>query len=351
LPHVPKVSVVIPTYNRPIDLGRAIRTVKLQSLTDWEVLIVDDGSPAAVVLNGSDAADGRIHLVRHPESRGVSQARNTGLAHARAPWIAFLDDDDLWWPGKLELQLMQAETHGASFVFTGRYTIDRGGEIVSLRGPAPVENLTRTLLFRNLVGEPSSVIVRRELFAETGGFDTRLSVIADWDMWVRLSRVAVPLGLPEMTTAIVFHEDSMQLTKALSIPLEVDAMRHRHADLLAAEQMALGSMLTELWMGNKRWRSQRSPRSLVAYIRVARRHRQTSAIARRLVRRKLAELVAGPPDLAPDWVLEQLGILNAAVPEPGAAKPAPPVTGGGAGAAQARAIRRLVVTSVPRRHR
>jgi glycosyltransferase involved in cell wall biosynthesis len=307
----PSVTVVIPTYNRTAELRRAIRTVQLQTLTDWELVIVDDGSPEPVVLTGDRAADERIVLVRHPEGRGVSHARNTGIERARAPWIAFLDDDDLWWPGKLAAQLRQAAAHGSTFVFTGRYTIDPAGHVISIRGPAPTENLTRTLLFKNLVGEPSSVIARRDALLAVGGFDTSLSVIADWEMWVKLSRVAVPLGMPDLTAAIVYHDDSMQLTRSLQIPAEVERMRERHADLLAAEQIALGSSLTELWMANKRWRGERSRASLMAYIRVARRHGQVSAIARRLIARKVREITAGRAELAPAWVLEQLGSAQA----------------------------------------
>ena len=97
----PNVSIVIPTYARPTELRRAIRTVQRQSIDDWELIIVDDGSPQPVTLEPDVAADDRIVLIRQPSSMGVSHARNTGIAHAGAPWVAFLDDDDLWWPGGL----------------------------------------------------------------------------------------------------------------------------------------------------------------------------------------------------------------------------------------------------------
>jgi Glycosyl transferase family 2 len=302
----PRITVVIPTHDRPSDLRRAIRTVRRQTLSDWELVIVDDGSPEPVTLDPDARDDHRITLIRHPSRLGVSDARNTGIAHAKAPWIAFLDDDDLWWPGKLAAQLAEATARGKDFVFTGRYTVDRAGKIISVRGPAPTENLTRTLLFRNQVGEPSTVMVRRDMLISAGGFDTSLSVIADWEMWVRLSCISAPLAMPDMTAAIVYHPNSMQMSQARRIPLEVEAMRQRHADLLAAEQMPLGSSVTELAMANRRLHGERSIASLIAYIRMARKHGQVAAIARRLAARKLRGIAAVPPQLAPAWVLEQL---------------------------------------------
>ena len=220
--------------------------------------------------------------------------------------MAFLDDDDLWWPGKLAAQLAEATTHGSDFVFTGRYTVDLAGKVVSVRGPAPTEGLTRALLPENLVGEPSTVIARRDLLVSAGGFDTSLSVTADWDLWLRLSRISAPLGMPELTAAIIYHTESMQLAQARRIPLEVAAMRRRHADLLRAEQMPLGSRTTELWMANKRLHGERSVASLLAYVRMAWRHRQVATIARRLLRRKLQAVAGRRAPLAPAWVLEQL---------------------------------------------
>lgn len=304
-PKRPSVTVVIPSHDRPVELCRAIRSVQRQTLTDWELVVVDDGSPKPVMLGADAASDERITLVRHPQSMGVSHARNAGIERAKGAWVAFLDDDDLWWPGKLAAQLAAADTHLSTFVFTGRYTIDPAGRVISVRGPASTENLTRALLFENFVGEPSTVMVRRDVLVSTGGFDTNLSVIADWDMWVRLSRVAKPLGMPELTAAIVYHDGSMQLTQSLKIPLELEAMRRSHADL-NPKDMAIGSNMTHVWIANKRWRGERSPASLLAYVRVARQHGQVAAIARRFGYRRLREITGGRAPLAPAWVLEQL---------------------------------------------
>jgi hypothetical protein len=303
---VARVSVVIPTLDRPARLRRAIATVRRQTLIDWELLIVDDGSSRPVALSPDEVADTRIRVIRHPNTRGVSEARNTGLKHARAPWVAFLDDDDLWRQDKLELQLSEAERHGATFLFSGRYNVDENGYTLALKGAGSSENLTRTLLLDNVVGEPSSVMARRDLFDRVGGFDPELSVIADWEMWVRLSRVSLPLGIEKLTTAIVVHEDSMQRALSHQIPLELAAMQRRHADLLTAGQTDLGSGAIDFWMTNMRWRGDPSLSSLLAYVRAARRHRQVCMIARRVIARRLHKGVPANQGIAPQWILDQL---------------------------------------------
>jgi len=100
---VPAVSVIIPTYNRAALVGEALASVQAQSFRDFEVLVVDDGSTDATpeVL----AAWREVRVLRHPRRRGVSAARNTGVAFARGEWLAFLDSDDLWLPAKLARQM------------------------------------------------------------------------------------------------------------------------------------------------------------------------------------------------------------------------------------------------------
>lgn len=285
---------MIPTRDRADILHRAILTVQRQTFADWELLVVDDGSTVPVVLAGPAAQDPRISLIRHPVSLGVSEARNTGIAAARAPWIAFLDDDDFWWPGKLELQLAAAAEHGSSFVFTGRITVDRRGRVTDDRGPAPTGDLTATLMARNLVGEPSSVLVRREVLAATEGFCPELSVVADWDMWLQLSRHAKPLGLPQRTTAIVAHSGSMQLTQAHEIPRELAVMRRRHPD----------ASFAELWIAGIRWQRSPSIGNLINYCRLAWPSRRE--LTPRRILQRVRRAIAARRQQGPSWVREQM---------------------------------------------
>src|SRR5215204_696893 len=100
------VSVIMPAYNAGRYIAESVRSVQAQTFGGWELVVVDDGSAddTGEVVRRFAAADARVRYVRRPNG-GQAAARNTGLAEARAPFVAFLDADDLWLPEKLEAQL------------------------------------------------------------------------------------------------------------------------------------------------------------------------------------------------------------------------------------------------------
>jgi glycosyltransferase involved in cell wall biosynthesis len=135
-------------------------------------------------------------LVRHPESRGVSAARNTGIEKASTPWLAFVDDDDLWAPGKVRSQLNALAAHPASqWSCTGSVNIDGQCRLAWSTEPPGDPDIGTVLLRQNVIpGGGSGVLASRELTMAVGGFDEALSNLADWDFYIRLglrSRVAV----------------------------------------------------------------------------------------------------------------------------------------------------------------
>lgn len=106
----PQVSVIIPAFNRAETIGNAIASVQAQTFQDFELIIVDDGSRDVATLESivAELHDARVRLVCHAVNKGVSAARNTGIAAARGRFVAFLDSDDLWLPAKLETQVTAA---------------------------------------------------------------------------------------------------------------------------------------------------------------------------------------------------------------------------------------------------
>ena len=202
----PTVSVVIPTHNRRALLLRTIDCALAQEASDFEVLIVDDGSTDGT----SDAIrlinDRRIRLLRNERPVGVAAARNMGAKAANGSWIALLDDDDLWSPRKLRLQLNAADATGRGWVYAGSVEVDEHGVIFSGEPPPTPEELLATLLDRNLMPAGSSnVIIRADLFRAVGGFDVRLRLIADWDLWLRLAPTGPPACVSEPLVAYRFH--------------------------------------------------------------------------------------------------------------------------------------------------
>lgn len=110
----PELSVVIPVYNRPIAVGRAIDSALMQGIPQIEILVVDDSSEPPLHLSPAQSVDPRVHILCHSHNRGAAAARNTGLRAARGTWIAFLDSDDRWLPNTLAPRLAQAREAAAA---------------------------------------------------------------------------------------------------------------------------------------------------------------------------------------------------------------------------------------------
>ncbi|MBC6445214.1 MAG: glycosyltransferase family 2 protein, partial [Alphaproteobacteria bacterium GM202ARS2] len=109
----PKVSVILSTYNRASLLPQAIDSIVSQTLKDWELIIIDDGSTDSTpeIVRGFMQRDSRIFYCRHTSNRGAARARNTGLAHVRGTYVAFQDDDDVSHPERLRKQADYLDTH------------------------------------------------------------------------------------------------------------------------------------------------------------------------------------------------------------------------------------------------
>ena len=119
-PAAPQISVVIPTHGRWPLLQRALQAALGQQDVEVEVVVVDDGSPDETAARLAQIDDARLRVVHHAVATGVSRARNDGIAAARAPWLAFLDDDDLWAPRKCADQLAAAHAGGRDGRGAGR---------------------------------------------------------------------------------------------------------------------------------------------------------------------------------------------------------------------------------------
>jgi hypothetical protein len=200
----------MPTRNRWEFAGEAAASVLEQQAVALELLVVDDGSerPAPPGF----AADPRVRVLRHERSRGVAASRNRGIIEARAPWIALLDDDDIWAPWHLSGLLAAVRAAGACWAFAGHIIITRRRAPIG-NGPRPLveRDAVRQFLRTNPVGTPSCVLIAAETLRATGGFDERLSVMADWEMWVRLAAAGTPAVSRSFTVGYTLHRDNMSL--------------------------------------------------------------------------------------------------------------------------------------------
>jgi glycosyltransferase involved in cell wall biosynthesis len=171
-----------------------VRESVLAQAVDLELVVVDDGSAAELFPRLPD--DPRLRVVRQ-ENRGVSAARNRGISETSAPLIAFIDADDRWLPGKLERQLTTFELEASAVAcYTFLAYIDRDGARVA-SGSQDTQVDYRSLLVGNPIGM-STAAVRRAPLAAAGGFDPFYSIVADWDLWLRMALVGEWVCVPEV---------------------------------------------------------------------------------------------------------------------------------------------------------
>jgi glycosyltransferase involved in cell wall biosynthesis len=184
---MPKVSVIIPTYNRRTMLKEAVDSILGQDFEDFELIVVDDGSTDGTAEE-IKRYGGRIRLLQHSENRGVSAARNKGILHAKGKYIAFLDSDDLWVKGKLKIQVaFLDENPHYPLCYTDEIWIRRGRRV----NPKIKHSKYSGWIFEKCLPlctiSPSSAVMRKTLFSKVGFFDEALPVCEDYDFWLRVS--------------------------------------------------------------------------------------------------------------------------------------------------------------------
>jgi len=190
---IPVISVVIPTYNRANDLKRALKSVQVQTFTNWEVLIVDNHSVDNTDQVVSDFNDSRIKLFKIHNNGVIAASRNVGIREASGEYIAFLDSDDWWKPEKLRLCL-DALNAGADIVYHDLFLVKKSDQRFFWK-KVTTRGLTRPV-FDNLLTNGncinnSSVVVKKILLTSIGGVSEDYDLIAteDYDCWLRIAKL------------------------------------------------------------------------------------------------------------------------------------------------------------------
>lgn len=183
---MPTVSVIIPAFNAEKFLRETLESALGQTVPPLEVIVVDDGSTDGTVAL-VERFRGAVRLLRQANG-GVARARNAGAAQAKGEWLAFLDADDVWLPGKLERQMASAD---AALIHTDRYNIGVLDGLPAVHGdlqPLVDGDVFSALLIGGNVITTSSVALRTEVFRDLGGFDEDPRLLAeDWDLWLRVA--------------------------------------------------------------------------------------------------------------------------------------------------------------------
>jgi glycosyltransferase involved in cell wall biosynthesis len=189
------VSVVLPAYEAAATIAGAVASVLRQTESDFELIVVDDGSADGTAEVVERFEDPRVRIVRR-ENRGAAAARNTGVNTAAAPLVAFIDSDDLWLPGFLAgmREIFEREP-ATALAYTDAWVVDAETRRVStstamqwqhppIPPPADPTAFLLELVERNFVY--TATVARRSVLVRLGGFDERLRAAIDYDMWLRI---------------------------------------------------------------------------------------------------------------------------------------------------------------------
>jgi glycosyltransferase involved in cell wall biosynthesis len=200
------VSVLVPTYNRPDALVRAVKSVLDQSRQPEEVVVVDDASDRSYeeaqskLRSLSEGTNTVVRYHRMDTNGGACRARNEAARRAEGSILMFLDDDDGWESQKIKNQLeIFSERSNVGLVYSGRKVVDEKGSLLYKISPNHNGWLDRKMLIKNLIGTTSGVAIRANVFNEVGGFDPSMPALQDYDLWIRVSR-KMPIEYDEKYT-------------------------------------------------------------------------------------------------------------------------------------------------------
>lgn len=204
-----KISVIIPSWNRADQLAAALDSVYAQTLAPHEVIVVDDGSTDTTRQRVTGHYP-QVHYI-YQHNKGVSSARNNGIAAASGDWIALLDSDDRWQPGKLQHQRQAlAANPGYRLCHSDETWIRNGKRVNPMKKHAKVGGHIYRQCLPLCVISPSAVMIHRELFEDVGVFDETLPACEDYDLWLRICAVYPVLYVDQpLVIKVGGHEDQL----------------------------------------------------------------------------------------------------------------------------------------------
>jgi glycosyltransferase involved in cell wall biosynthesis len=222
------VSVVVPCYNQARFLAEAIESALSQTYADLEIVVVDDGSQDDTPKVGAAYVrkDSRVRLIRQ-ENRGLAGARNRGLAEARGEYVVFLDSDDRLLEEALEVGVRELEANPDCAFVSGHYRpISAEGDAYAVPQQDRVGGDHYLALLRdNYISMPASVMYRRWVFEEVGGFDGSVDAAADWDLYLRVARRFPIYHHGRVVADYRWHGANMTADPALMLRATVSVLR------------------------------------------------------------------------------------------------------------------------------
>lgn len=207
------VAIVMPVFNSAATLLESVQSIQSQTFEDWELILVDDSSTdnSLDLCKDLAAQDSRIRLIALPTNVGAAAARNAAISHCNSSFLAFLDSDDVWLPGKLQVQIETMKREGLAISYTDYEWVDRLGQSMGVVRSAPDQLDHEALLSQNFIGLSTSMLdIRRTGLPEM----PLLRLNHDYAMWLELLRRDLPTGrIPQVLMRYRRHPASLSRNK------------------------------------------------------------------------------------------------------------------------------------------
>jgi glycosyltransferase involved in cell wall biosynthesis len=275
----PLISICIPAYNAERYLMAALESVRSQRFGDWELIVTEDGSKDAaenIVREFARSVAQPVRYDRHAQNLGLPATRNTGIASARGEWVALLDADDVWTAGHLESVAALIPGTSAEFIHSGSVLFDsETGREIEVRAPSAqtVAQFPRSLFNGGYTIQPSSVVLRRRLWEDVGGFDPTFRYVEDREMWIRCARTGAQFLYTGLNTCLYRRHASALSRHGVAMALASARVYEKNIDWEAVPRRMRHSQAADAWMAAGRIALRDDPNSARGFFGRALKHR------------------------------------------------------------------------------
>lgn len=275
----PLISICIPAYNAERFLPAALESVRAQRFADWELIVTEDGSKDStedIVREFARTVPQPVRYDRHAHNLGLPATRNTSIASARGEWIALLDADDVWTTGHLEAAAELMHRCSAELIHSGSVLFDSDtGREIEVRAPTPrmVADFPSSLFNGTYTIQPSSVVMRRCLWEDVGGFDPTFRYVEDREMWIRCARSGAQFAYTGANTCLYRKHASAMSRHGVAMALASARVFEKNIDWEAVPSEERRTQAADAWVAAGRIALRDDPASARGFFSKALHHR------------------------------------------------------------------------------
>lgn len=275
----PLISICVPAYNAERFLPATLESIRAQRFSDWELIVTEDGSRDStedIVREFARSVPQSVRYDRHTENLGLPATRNTGIASARGEWIALLDSDDVWTTGHLESVAALIPGTSAELIHAGSVLFDSdSGRELEVRAPSAkvVSEFPRSLFNGEYIIQPSSVVLRRRLWEDVGGFDPTFRYVEDREMWIRCARTGAQFVYTGLNTCLYRKHAAAISRHGFAMALASARVFEKNIDWEAVPSRLRRNQAADAWFAAGRIALRNDPASARGFFSRALRHR------------------------------------------------------------------------------